>query len=127
MTKFNKTLLAAAVAAAVALPGLASAASLGYPAGKQITFAKDLIVNDGTTVYTSNSLRLTAEGPDATRLATVLAAGDDITVKVTLTNRAKFDTTADAAGRLDGPARSLRIRPGVRSTRIGDSGRHGRR
>ena len=97
MTKFNKSLLTAAVVGALAIPSIASAADLSYPAGKQITFAKDLIVNNGTTVYTANTLRLTAEGADATRLATILAAGDDITVKVTLTNGAKFDTTADAS------------------------------
>ncbi|KAF1686618.1 hypothetical protein B1992_06825 [Pseudoxanthomonas broegbernensis] len=104
MTKFNKSLLTAAVVGALALPGLASAADLSYVAGKQISFAKDLIVNDGTTIYTANGLRLTAEAADAARLGTV--AGDDITVKVTLTNGAKFDTTADAptlvAGFLEG-------------------------
>jgi len=76
MKKFNKSLLTAAVVGALALPALASAASLSYPAGKQIWFAKDLIVNN------------------ATRIATV--AGDNVTVKVTLTNGAKFDATADA-------------------------------
>ncbi|WP_374013071.1 hypothetical protein [Pseudoxanthomonas koreensis] len=104
MTKFNKSLLTAAVVGALALPAVASAADLSYVAGKQISFAKDLIVNDGTTIYTANGLRLTAEGPDAVRLGTV--AGDDVTVKVTLTNGARFDTTADAptlvAGFLEG-------------------------
>lgn len=95
MTKFNKSLLAAAVVGALALPGLASAATLAYPAGKQITFAKDLIVNDGTTIYTSDQLRLIATVTDAARIGTV-NAGDNLTVKVTLTNGAKFDTTADA-------------------------------
>ncbi|NYZ62253.1 hypothetical protein [Luteimonas deserti] len=95
MTKFNKTLLAAAVAAAVALPGIASAASLGYESGKQITFAKDLIVNDGTTINTPSELTLRATSDDATRIATV--AGDAVTVKVTLTNGARFDSTADAS------------------------------
>ena len=95
MTKFNKSLLTAAVVGALALPGLASAATLAYPAGKQITFAKDLIVNDGTTIYTSDELRLTAAASDAARIGTV-AAGETVTVKVTLTNGAKFDTTADA-------------------------------
>lgn len=94
MTKFNKRLLTAAVVGALALPAVASAADLSYTTGKQISFAKDLIVNDGTTIYTANGLRLTAEASDATRLGTV--AGDDVTVKVTLTNGAKFDTTADA-------------------------------
>jgi len=94
MTKFNKTLLAAAVAAVVAVPGIASAASLGYEAGQQITFAKDLIVNDGTTINTPSQLTLRATSDDAARIATVNS--DAVTVKVTLTNGARFDATADA-------------------------------
>ena len=94
MTKFNKSLLTAAVVGALALPGIAAAAELSYPAGKQIWFAKDLIVNDGTTINTPSQLTLRATTDDATRIATV--AGDQVTVKVTLTNGAKFDATADA-------------------------------
>lgn len=94
MMKFNKSLLTAAVVGALALPGLASAASLAYPNGKQITFAKDLIVNNGTTIYTPSELTLAATIDDATRIATV--ASDNVTIKVTLTDGAKFDSTADA-------------------------------
>lgn len=100
MTKLNKTLLTAAVVSALALPSIVSAATLTYPAGKQIHFAKDLIVNDGTTIETNNELQLKATAADAVRVATV--AGDDVTVKVTLTNGAKFDSTADAATLVDG-------------------------
>ena len=95
MMKFNKNLLTAAVVGALALPGLASAASLAYPAGKQITFAKDLIVNNGTTIYTPADLTLDGTSDDGTRLATV-AANSEVTFKVTLTDGAKFDATADA-------------------------------
>ena len=95
MTKFNKSLLTAAVVGALALPGLVSAATLNYAAGTQITFAKDLIVNNGTTIYSANSLQLAASSSDAANMATVLA-GTNVTVKVTLTNNAKFDTTASA-------------------------------
>lgn len=101
MTKFNKTLLAAAVAAVVVLPGVASAATLGYPAGQQITFAKDLIVNDGTTIYTPRDLTLTAQTTDTARMATV-TAGSLVTVKVTLTNGARFDQNAPAQTLVDG-------------------------
>lgn len=94
MTKFNKSLLTAAVVGALALPGIAAAASLSFAAGEQITFAKDLIVNDGTTIYTPNGLQLAAQAVDAGNIATV--AGDLVRVKITLTNGAKFDTTADA-------------------------------
>ena len=96
MTKFNKSLLAAAVVGALALPSMATAASLAYPNGKQITFAKDLIVNNGTTIYTPSQLTLAGTIDDATRLATV-AANSNVTFKVTLTDGAKFDSTADAA------------------------------
>lgn len=100
MTKFNKNLLAAAVVGALALPGMVSAASLTYPNGKQITFAKDLIVNNGTTIYTPSELTLRATSDDATRISTV--AGDNVTVKVTLTDGAKFDATADATTLVNG-------------------------
>lgn len=95
MMKFNKSLLTAAVVGALALPGLASAAELAYPAGKQITFAKDLIVNNGTTIYTPSELTLDGTVDDTARLLTV-GAGTQVTFKVTLTNGAKFDATADA-------------------------------
>lgn len=95
MTKFNKSLLTAAVVGALALPSMASAASLAYDGNKQITFAKDLIVNNDTTIYTPRDLTLTAQPADATNVATV-AVGSEVRVKVTLTNGAKFDTTADA-------------------------------
>ena len=96
MTKFNKSLLTAAVVGALALPSIASAATLGYSAPKQITFAKDLIVNNDTTIYTPRDLVLAAGTTDAANMATV-ATGTEVRVKVTLTNGAKFDTTADAA------------------------------
>lgn len=95
MMKFNKNLLTAAVVGALALPGLASAASLGYASSKQITYAKDLIVNNGTTIYTPTGLTLAGTADDTARLATV-AANTNVTFKVTLTDGAKFDTTADA-------------------------------
>lgn len=96
MMKFNKNLLTAAVVGALALPGLASAASLGYASSKQITYAKDLIVNNGTTIYTPTGLTLAGTVDDTARLATV-AANTNVTFKVTLTDGAKFDTTADAS------------------------------
>ncbi len=68
MKKFNKSLLTAAVVGALALPALASAASLAYPTGKQIWFAKDLIVNNGTTINTPSELTLSATIDDATRI-----------------------------------------------------------
>lgn len=101
MMKFNKTVLALAVAGAMMLPAASMAATLTYATGTQITFAKDLIVNNGTTIYTSNSLQLAAQTSDAANMATV-AAGDVVKVKVTLTNNAKFDTTADAPTLVNG-------------------------
>lgn len=95
MTKFNKSLLTAAVVGALALPSMATAATLSYPTGKQITFAKDLIVNNGTTIYTPSELTLAGTSDDAPRLNTV-APASTVSFKVTLTDGAKFDSTADA-------------------------------
>lgn len=94
MTKFNKRVLAVAIAGAIMLPGVAAAAELEFGASQQITFARDLIVNSGTTIETPNDLVLIAEVTDDGFLNTV--GNEDVTVKVTLTNGAKFDTTADA-------------------------------
>lgn len=102
MTKFNKSLLTAAVVGALALPSIASAATLGYGTARQITFAKDLIVNNDTTIYTPRTLQLAAGTTDASNIATVSAAGEEVRVKVTLTNGAKFDTTADASTLVSG-------------------------
>ncbi|TWT18633.1 hypothetical protein FQY83_14755 [Luteimonas marina] len=98
MRKLNTSLLTAAVVGALGLSGVASAASLVYdPAGsQQITFAKDLIVNNGTTIETPTGLTLTATAPDAGNVVTV-AGGDTLTVKVTLTAGAQFDPAAPAA------------------------------
>jgi hypothetical protein len=105
MTKFNKRVLAVAIAGAIMLPGAASAATMVFGSSQQITFAKDLIVNNGTTIYTPNDLELRAETIDAINIATVdgdNAAMNAVRVKVTLTNGAKFDTTADAETLVEG-------------------------
>jgi len=104
MTKFNKRVLALAIAGAVALPGAAFAAELEFNGNKQITFARDLIVNDGTTIQTPRDLRFIAQTSDSANLTTVaaLAAGRNVTVKVTLTNGARFDTTAVASTLVNG-------------------------
>jgi len=95
MKTLNKSLLAAAVIGAIALPGLTSAATLQFEPGKQLTYAREVLVNNGTTFYTPSGLQLTAQGSDALNVATV-AAGSNVSVKVTLTNGALFDTSADA-------------------------------
>lgn len=105
MTKFNKRVLAVAIAGAIMLPGAASAATMVFGSSQQITFAKDLIVNNGTTIYTPNDLELRAGAIDAANIATVdgdNAAMNSVRVKVTLTNGAKFDTTADAETLVEG-------------------------
>ncbi|HEX5756908.1 MAG TPA: hypothetical protein VFY12_11225 [Arenimonas sp.] len=105
MTKFNKRVLAVAIAGAIMLPGAASAATMVFGSSQQITFAKDLIVNNGTTIYTPNDLEVRAETIDAINIATVdgdNAAMNSVRVKVTLTNGAKFDTTADAETLVEG-------------------------
>jgi len=98
MTKFNKSLLTAAVVGALALPGLASAATLSYATGQQITYAKDLFVNDTISIETPADLQLIAQAvDDNTGRITSIAAGEVLTVKVTLANGAQFDSTAPAA------------------------------
>ncbi len=119
MKKFNKSLLTAAVVGALALPALASAASLAYPNGKQITFAKDLIVNNGTTIYTPADLTFAGTVDDTARLATV-GAGTQVTFKVTLTNGAKFDSTADANTLVDGFVVGNQLGGGP-TTRVGNA------
>ena len=101
MTKLNKRILAAAIAGAIVLPNLVAAATLEFGTSQQITFARDLIVNDGTTILTPNDLDFAAEPTDAANIATVLA-GTDVRFKVTLTNGAKFDSTADVETLVEG-------------------------
>lgn len=119
MIKFNKSLLAAAVVGALAIPSLASAASLAYPTGKQIYFAKDLIVNNGTTIYTPSDLTFAGTVDDTSRLASV-AANTTVAFKVTLTNGAKFDATADANTLVDGFVVGNQLGGGA-TTRIGSA------
>ena len=97
MTKFNKNLLAAAVVGALVIPGAASAAKYQYVAGQQITYAKDLFVDDTKSIDSPNGLRLIAEASDnnANRI-TNIAAGETLTVKVTLGQGAIFDSTYPA-------------------------------
>lgn len=98
MRKLNKSLLTAAVVGALALPGLASAASFSYATGQQITFAKDLFVNDTISIETPADLRLTAEAADDnTGRIGAIVANEVLTVKVTLDSGAEFDSTAAAS------------------------------
>lgn len=96
MKKFNKCTIALAIAGALALPQMASAASLVYGGSQQITYAKDLIVDNGTTIYAPANLELRATATDAARMATV-QADHILQAKITLSNGAKFDSSAPAA------------------------------
>jgi len=97
MTKFNKSLLTAAVVGALAIPSIASAAKYQYVAGQQITYAKDLFVDDTKSIDSPNGLQLIAETSDNTtnRISNIVA-GDVLTVKVTLGQGATFDSTYPA-------------------------------
>ncbi len=97
MKKFNKCTIALAVAGALALPQMAMAADMAFSTSQQITFAKDLIVDNGTTIYAPAGLELRAQATDAARMATI-AAGHTLQVKITLSNGAKFDASAPAPG-----------------------------
>lgn len=95
MKKFNKGTIALAIAGALALPQMAMAADMVYGSSQQITFAKDLIVNDGTTIYAPSGLVLRAQAADAAKMATI-APNNVLQAKITLSNGAKFDSSAPA-------------------------------
>ena len=99
MRKLNTSLLTAAVVGVLALPGLASAATLSYTAaapGVQTTYAWELFTDNGITIKTPDNLALVAQAFDNANLGTI-TAGEALRVKVTLTNGAKFDTGIPAA------------------------------
>lgn len=97
MTKFNKNLLTAAVVGALVLPGAATAAKYQYVAGQQITYAKDLFVDNTKSIDSPNGLQLIAESSDnLTNRISNIAAGETLTVKVTLGQGAVFDSTYPA-------------------------------
>lgn len=93
MFKLNKRLIASAIAAAVVLPGAASASDLIWAPNTQITFARELIVNDGISLVTPHGLRLDAHPADAPQMATV-KAGNVIRFKVTLEDNVVFNENA---------------------------------
>lgn len=93
MFKLNKRLLASAIAAAVVLPGAASASQLIWQPNTQVTYARELIVNDGISLVTPHGLRLDAEPMDAAQMATV-RAGDVLRFKVTLYDGVVFNENA---------------------------------
>ena len=74
---------------------MAMAADMVFGASQQITFAKDLIVDNGTTIYAPAGLELRAQATDAAKMGTI-AAGNTLQVKITLSNGAKFDSSAPA-------------------------------
>lgn len=99
-SKFNKNLLAAAVAAAVLLPGMASAAKLGYWETTQATFAKDLFPRETSSVTTPASFTLLAvQNVDDTALGNVTTS-DVLRITVTLDNNAKFNANAQTADQI---------------------------
>jgi len=97
MKTLNKSLLAAAVIGAIALPGMSSAATLAYSSSKQITHATDLVSGPGIYLITNDDLRLTAAGAvDAGNLSLV-SAGHELRVRIALTGGAKFDSSSVSA------------------------------
>jgi len=100
MKTLNKSLLAAAVIGAIALPGLSSAATLSFPTSVQITHATDLIASPGIWLKTQPGLELVGTGPatgvDGTNIATI-AGGDTLKVRLALTGGAQFDSGISAA------------------------------
>jgi len=97
MKTLNKSLLAAAVIGVVSLPGLVSAATFQYNAGKQLTFARDLIVNDGISIWVPDNLRLAAVATDVANGLDTVKKDERIKVKITLDNGAKFSNSGSGA------------------------------
>jgi len=89
MKTLNKSLLAAAVIGVISLPGLVSAATFEYIGGKQLTFARDLMVDNGRTIWVPGNLRLSAVATDGTNF-TDIKKDELLTVKITLNNGARF-------------------------------------
>jgi len=122
MKTLNKSLLAAAVVGAIALPSLVSAANLQFFGVKQITYARDLAVNNDTMLETQDNLRLTATTPDIARVETAstsIKANEEVTVKLTLNNGARFDTTSNPETLVKTFREGLQTREGAAS---GDHG-----
>lgn len=96
-SKFNKRVLASAIAAAVLIPGMASAARIDYPTDTQITFAKDLFPRETSSITTPAGFTLIGvEHVDNVGLTNV-AATDTLRITVTLDNNAKFNANAETA------------------------------
>jgi len=97
MKTLNKSLLAAAVIGAIALPGLSSAAKFDYDNGTQITFARDVIATDGNAIDIPSSLKLKAEDGTELTNAKSIAKDDQIRVRIALVGGAEFPSTPVAS------------------------------
>jgi len=115
MKTLNKSLLAAAVIGAMALPGLSSAATVQYAGAPQIMVARDMVAIPGSniTLPTSAPTNLTIRAnsavgdPENTAVAGI-SAGDSIRVKITLVG-AEFGTSLGS-----GMAYGAKFVPGAR-------------
>ena len=95
MTKFNKGILASAIAASAMLAGAASAATLGYETQTQITYAKDLFATDSRTIDLPEDFTVRAASASEVSAAGSIVAGDTIEVVISLgqgANAAKFQS-----------------------------------
>jgi len=101
MKSLNKSLLAAAVVGAIALPSLVSAATFNYTNGTQITLARDLIATNGNIMVLPTSLTLEGDR-DSVQEATNIEGTDgiltnnQIRVRVALVGGAQFSSTPTA-------------------------------
>ncbi|WP_298579431.1 hypothetical protein [uncultured Luteimonas sp.] len=95
MTKFNKGVLASAIAATVMLAGTASAARLGYDTPVQITYAKDLFATDSRTIDLPADFTVYAQSASEVDAAEDIVAGHSVEVVISLgqgANAAKFQS-----------------------------------
>ncbi len=83
-TKFNKSVLAAAIAATAMLAGSASAAQLGYQTQKQITYAKDLFATDSRTIDLPGEFTVRATSSSELASVATVGAGDVVEIVISL-------------------------------------------
>lgn len=96
-SKFNKNVLASAIAAAAFMAGAANAADLRYNAPTQITYAKDLFATDSRTIDLPAGFTVRAVNDTERTAAAAIAAGNDIEIVISLgqgANAPRFQSSA---------------------------------
>ena len=95
MSKFNHRSLAVCVAAALSLPAVAMAATAGYPAGTNSTYASNILQNASATLTSPAQYTITTQASD-----NIIGRTTGFGVRLILGNGVNFTaaTTNAAAG-----------------------------